>query len=196
MSYYQSPIPLHYKNAIFIDEYMHIHGKNEESTYNEDKKIFEVNDPIILHKNHKSYYLDEYHFHTPAEHIINPENKHQSPYEGEIHYVFVETELQTKPKNKSCIDICGCGDSKGKNIVVIGRTISENKKIKELNKIQVKLPNSYFEYDGTLTTEPYSSVRWVMGEIPICMSINKIIPKSKPARPLQKLDNRIILYSS
>jgi len=186
---YQSPISLDVCNSIDFYQHIHLDGINKGSQYNSEKKIFEVQDKIFLKVNGRKYQLDEYHFHNPSEHKINGMN-----YEAEIHYVFIELEHGKNTKNNNeCLDICNCCGH-DENILVIGRTICESEKIKDLTKIQVKIPDKYYEYDGSLTTGNYSPVRWIVGENHIHFNITEISKIAKTSRPLQNLDGRILLY--
>jgi carbonic anhydrase len=165
---------------------INIHGHNNGACYNHDKHIFEVNDNITLTIENKKYILVEYHFHVTAEHIIN--NK---LYESEIHYVFMEV---NKMKHH-CYNICEGNVPIGTDIVVIGKCIENDDIRKSLDKIQVKLPISYFMYDGSLTTGDFSPVRWIVDSNKIYMNIHEIKKVAKTARKIQPLDGRIILYN-
>jgi Eukaryotic-type carbonic anhydrase len=127
----------------------------------------------------------EYHFHIPAEHII--EGHHSL---SEIHYVFKKC---ADDDVSAAYDICSCAQET-KDILVIGRTIKDHNIVQDLAKVQIKTPSKYFEYDGTLTTGLYSPVRWIIGQNPIQFHVNDIVPVAKSSRPIQPFDNRIILY--
>lgn len=193
---YQSPICLSYKQNIKIDQCIEICGKNNGAKYNCETHNFEVCDKIILKINSKRYYLDEYHFHIPAEHVINGCRE-----ESEVHYVFIELEADERyskreTRHKHGRDVCGCPSSHSfdSNIMVIGRTIKCNNEYVDLSKLQVDVPCAYYEYDGTLTTPTYSPVRWIIGDDPICLNVKEICPIAKSARPIQDTDGRIILF--
>lgn len=209
---YQSPIPLSDNNVSFyIQESLVVHGQNAGAILNEEtNKNYEIrhNDNIILTANGIKYRLDEYHFHviTKSEHSVNGKK-----YDAELHYVFIEidnNEVQpSPPKPHKCSSICDGKGEIGKNYLVIARFIrfGKNKAVQNLNKLNVKLPKKFFEYDGTLTTVPpglppndYLPVRWVVGnDKPLTLSekdFNKL--NSKTSRPLQPLDGRLILQSS
>lgn len=217
--YYQSPIMLEPFDYIKIDQYITIRGINEDAHYNKDTHNFEVKSHVYMNLNLKTYKLDEYHFHIPAEHIVNGEK-----YEAEIHYVFIEhvddnhpeqnSELRRQFANKKIhSNICNCCEdadhniisqdyniiSQDKNIVVIGRTINNNcnplRSKKKLKNMPVKKPHTYYQYDGTLTTGTFNPVRWLIGSNPIFMDIEQIRCVAKPSRPIQELDGRIILFS-
>jgi len=192
---YQSPIILTEHDATSIRQCISVSGKNINATYNKDAKIFEVRDKIILRVNSRLYQLDEYHFHTPGEHNVN-----DKIYPSEIHYVFIEIESGKKHLSEShkCSNICGGFSSKNENVLAIGRLIKglcQPDITTDLSKVQVQLPNSYYEYDGSLTTGSFAPVRWIVGDQPIQLNINEIVPFSKDARPLQPIDGRIILYA-
>jgi len=197
-SYYQSPICLNDEDVIEIDKYLHLYGTNEGAVYDETPRIFIVNDIIILRVDEQTYRLIEYHFHLPSEHIINNSN-----FASEIHYVFVQHDKNKKYESHNCPDVCsGCSCDISGNVLVIGRVITniplEEDRRREhdsLAKLQPRIPNYYFEYDGTLTTGANYPVRWIVGRNPIQMKIGEITDFAKTARPIQPLDGRIVLYS-
>ena len=202
---YQSPIILDKSDYIKIRETIEIYGRNEDAVFNPVTKNYEVKRNIIVTLNHKKYRLDEYHFHNPSEHKVNG-----NTYRAEIHYVFVEIDSDMKEKNENKNEesptirehsnIC-CGSHEthykhpNKNIIVIGRIIVNNESHKDFTNLQVKAPHYYYQYDGTLTTGSYSPVRWIIGEAPVHYNLKQIETIAKPARPLQPLDGRIILFS-
>lgn len=190
--YYQSPICLNDSDVLEIDKYLHIYGTNTGAVYDETRHIFVVNDTIVLRMNNKMYRLIEYHFHLPCEHVINNNN-----FPSEIHYVFVEHETNTKYAIHNCPDVCcGCSNDISGNILVIGRVITDDEDSrKDHCLLQPRIPNHYFEYDGTLTTGNYAPVRWIVGRKPIQMKISTITDFAKTARSIQPLDGRIVLYS-
>ena len=193
MQYYQSPIELNRKNTIKIHQYFDIFGTNNGAVYDSSAKIFEVKDNIILNINNKNYKLEEYHFHIPSEHIVN-----NIIYPSELHYVFYELDDCNKEKKENktkCRDVCGCNNNHNEdNILVIGRLVCDSNICKSLEKLQVKIPKCYYEYDGTLTIGNYAAVRWIVGENPIYYSFEQIKPFAKSARPSQPEDGRIILF--
>ena len=189
---YQSPIALDCSDTIKVEQKLRIEGKNRCAVFNSEEKIFEVQDKIILTVNHKEYQLVEYHFHIQSEHKVNGKF-----YESEIHYVFIELNDQKKYNTHKCINICG-SDFKNElndNILVIGRVIKHTCEHTNLSKIDVRVPSSHYEYDGTLTTGDFSPVRWLVGDYSIKLNVKDIKCVAKTARPLQKLDGRIILLS-
>jgi carbonic anhydrase len=54
----------------------------------------------------------------------------------------------------------------------------------------------YFEYDGTLTTDSYSPVRWIIDDDVLKLNIKDIIRVAKTSRQLQNNDGRIILFKN
>ena len=199
-SCYQSPIVLDKADSIKIHQTLEIYGRNEDAVFNPVTKNYEVKRNIILTIKNKKYRLDEYHFHNPSEHKVNGHM-----YPAEIHYVFIETDNEIDNKNEESTEIrehsniCCCHFEKhykhpNKNILVIGRIIVNNEHHKDFTNLQVKAPHYYYQYDGTLTTGSYSPVRWIIGETPVHYNVKQIETVAKPARPLQPLDGRIILY--
>lgn len=189
---YQSPIELKKCDTIKLDQCIKIDGKNIHATYDSDHQVFEVTDKVILKIGSKKYQLDEYHFHIPGEHKVN-----DKIYPSEIHYVFIELPPGEKHRNKNhkCSNICGGDMPESGNILAVGRVIKNKHHSIDLEEMQVKLPSSYYEYDGTLTTGLYSPIRWILGDHPIHLKLKDIAPIAKTARPLQDFDGRIILYS-
>ena len=184
---YQSPISLEKNESIRINQLLDVYGKNNGAIYDPSSNIFVVQDTILLQLRSEKYKLLEYHFHVPGEHVID--NK---TYNSEVHYVFVNCESETYDPSY-CPDVCGCCNTTNSDILVIGRLISNTKKCNELDKLNVKIPCKYFEYDGTLTTGLYSPVRWIIGLHSIELSIKDITPVAKTARSLQSFDGRLKL---
>jgi carbonic anhydrase len=201
--FYQSPICLHHCSSIDIKKPICIKGKNYCAKYNCHKHVFEVTSRVIVKVNHNRYQLSEYHFHVPGEHVVN-----DRIYSAEVHYVFVQLDHCEKylPKKYVCHNICHCCETKehfenkchddNRNILVIARVINPTDKCSDLSNIQVEIPSCYYEYDGTLTTGNFAPVRWVVGDDPICFNICELRKIAKPARPIQPLDGRIILFSN
>lgn len=193
---YQSPIALQKYNYVTISQSIEIYGRNENANYNKDTKNFEVQRRIICTINNKKYLLVEYHFHTPSEHTINGKK-----YPAELHYVFVEcdenidTNTNENQINIEHVDVCGCKYSHNKNILVIARTILNAGGYRDIKNIPVKVPHYYYQYDGNLNSDKYSPVSWIVGETPIHFELNQLLTFSKPSRPLQQIDGRIILFS-
>lgn len=194
---YQSPIRLQTKNIIRIEQHITFDGHNSGAYYNKEKKIFEIEENIILKIGKKQYRMIEYHFHMPSEHIVE-----DTTFPSEIHYVFLEMDKHAAfvPYEESCCpDVCGCTFEHidpSSNILVIGRTILHSDRELELSTIQPKIPHHYFEYDGTLTTGNFSPVRWIVGENPIHINLKTISEVAKPVRPIQNFDGRIVLFHS
>jgi carbonic anhydrase len=189
MSAYQSPIKLNPDDTIKINQFIDIHGENYGATFNKTSKIYEINDKIILIIDDKKYKLVEYHFHINGEHNVNDQI-----YDSEVHYVFIELNELYNEYTYKCHDICG-GVTSEYNTLVIGRVICNKHERCDLTILNVKLPSVYYEYDGSLTTGTYAPVRWIIGKNSIQLNINDIKDVAKPARQLQSLDGRIILYS-
>lgn len=202
---YQSPIVLHHCCSLDIKKPIYIKGKNVCAKYNCEKHVFEVKSRVIIKVNSIRYQLSEYHFHVPGEHIVN-----DKLYSAEIHYVFVQLKNCERklPKHHICQNICHCCEINEKyekyekckcdddrNTLVIGRVINPTEKCRDLSNIQVEIPDCYYEYDGTLTTGNYAPVRWLVGDDPVCFNICEIKKFAKPARPIQPLDGRIVLFS-
>ena len=194
---YQSPIDLRTKDIIFyISQSIRLKGKNKGAKYIEENNIFELEDKIILRIDSKKYQLIEYHFHVEGEHLINGKG-----FPSEIHFVFYEVDENCECHSSSKfqpkhIDVCG-GEVTDEKILVIGRVIKNGHKHLKLDKLQVDVPSKYFEYDGSLTGSGDGStpVRWIVGDKHICLPLDKIKEVAKGSRPVQNLDNRLILSS-
>lgn len=82
------------------------------------------------------------------------------------------------------------------NILVIGQVIHDSDITKDLRTLQLKVPKKYFEYDGTLTTDAFSSVRWIIDDDILKLNIKDIVRVSKTSRQIQNNDGRIILFKN
>jgi carbonic anhydrase len=198
-SSYQSPIALDHENQIKIHKKIHIMGVNRGAEFNNVTKNFEVKDDVYIIVANRHYRLEEYHFHVTSEHKVNG-----NFYPAEIHYVFIQIDDngQQKRPRTSCHNLCCLSMSENtstnniqEDIVVISRVILDVQEYKNLDILQVKVPHFYYEYDGTLTTGNYAPVRWIVGETPIHFDIRQLERVAKPAKPLQDLDGRIVIYS-
>lgn len=189
---YQSPINLETRGSLPVKQKMSVTGLNRGAIYNSISQIFELQDKIILKIGSRLYHLVEYHFHVAGEHTIC--GKH---FPSEIHYVFFE--MQNDRDFKSCNGQCVCDQNIDETILVIGRVIKNETESVDLTTLQVKLPATYFEYDGTLTgqnvPDMYTPVRWFVGKNSIKLPLEEIIKQTKTSKPISPLDNRIILFS-
>ena len=188
---YQSPIHLQKIDSIKIEQSVHCQGTNQYAEYDAEDKVYRVTNNILLKIGKKHYKLHEYHFHVPCEHIID-----NRKFPSEIHYVFMEIDGCEK-ESPLCDygDFCGCNHRYPNNVLVIARLINDIDDCADLSKLQVKIPSCYYEYDGTLTTEPYSPAKWIIGKTSIYFNTKQLILVAKPSRPLQELNGRLVLYS-
>lgn len=204
--YYQSPIDLKTDDISFkIYQKIITSGINKhailetDKTYNPDPKH-----PVYLTIDERKFQLQEYHFHTQkSEHAINGKKK-----DAELHYVFTEITDNNDQKHCKCNHhICDGQIDPNTNYVVIARLIrfkcNELCCDTDLDNLQVELPKTYFECDGTLTANAtpdipnnYAPVRFIVGDrsIKMCAS-NFDNSNSKTSRSLQDLNNRIILHN-
>ena len=206
---YQSPINLDYKDISFdISQCLKVKGKNKFAELNHEKHIFEVKDKVILKIENERYQLVEYHFHlfpgtggcTGSEHTLKSKR-----FDSEVHFVFTKLGKDVKhiKCNHNLFDVCsGKSPSDAGDLLVIGRFIKFGDKtiINDLHKLQVKLPEKYFEYDGALTApledNNFSSVRWLVGTKPVELKKEQLSKdNAKTTRCIQPLDGRIILFS-
>jgi len=83
------------------------------------------------------------------------------------------------------------------NYLVIGWQINNINKEKQLDALKIKVPESYYEYDGGLTGEKQIDipVRWILSDESLRFSVGQLQSISKTARVIQDLNNRIIIYS-
>ena len=44
--------------------------------------------------------------------------------------------------------------------------------------LKVEIPGKYFEYDGRLTTPPFSEIRWIIGEEILYMNLKTLNKKN------------------
>jgi carbonic anhydrase len=185
---YQSPINLNRNETNkCINQSINIKGINKGAIYDKNDKVYYVQDEIILEMSDVKYKLIEYHFHIPAEHVIN-----YDIYPAEIHYVFGK--LGYPCKFNICSDEINHIDNK--NIIVIGKVINDGCRHIDLTTLQVKPPFKYYEYDGTLTTGSYSPVRWIIDEMNVYFKIEDLIDIAKSSRKIQPNDNRIIINAT
>lgn len=187
---YQSPISLCQKHSLNLhDDVVHkICGRNCGSTYDEEHKIYIVNDDIFLKFDNCKYKLYEYHFHLHGEHKIDGKI-----YPGEIHYVFFK--VNSKNKISSIIDICGSSNTNmPEDILAIGYGLKNKYNEINLSKMKIYTPKTYYLYDGSLTTPDYGPVKWVVSDCPLRINIEQLKNGSKSARSLQNKNNRIILF--
>jgi carbonic anhydrase len=201
---YQSPIVLHHCCSIDIEKPISIKGENIGSQFDTEKHIFKVQNTILLRANGRKYRLEEYHFHVPCEHIVD-----NTIYPAEIHYVFHEMgqnllqdvlEYRTETSKPSAsVSACPCCEEHDdRNILVVGRCITSVRSgdAVDISRFPVQIPSSYYEYDGSLTTGNFTPVRWIVGDDPLRIDIEQLLPIAKPARPVQDGQGRILLYST
>ena len=85
---YQSPIYIDKCTTLFLHQPIYEEGENNGAIFDASSRIFVIQDPVYITIGEERYRWIEYHFHIPAEHII--EGHHSL---SEIHYVF-----------KKCVD--------------------------------------------------------------------------------------------
>ncbi|MBK1991638.1 carbonic anhydrase family protein, partial [Campylobacter sp. 2018MI35] len=134
--------------------------------------------------------LKEFHFHTPSENAIN-----NIKYPLELHFVHKNSLNQ--------ILVIGVLFKEGRENLTLKQILKNIKEIKKNQKLDLKtlLPKnkSYFNFEGSLTTKPYTEgVEWIVMEYPLELSKAQVLEFQKllknNARALQTLNNRIIKY--
>ena len=185
---YRSPIILESEEALEIKQKIRTRGKNTGAQFISEDQIFLVRDKVKLKVNGTHYDLVEYHFHVSGEHEIDGK-----VYPSEIHYVFEDkSKLDPMKPRSGKIDVCGgnipddCGD-----LLVISQGIKPGKKIPDVTKLQVIVPEEYYMYDGS-SPDP---VKWLIDRDQLKADIEHLKPIAKTARPFQPLNGRIILIS-
>lgn len=179
---YQSPILLDrllpdilysQSNNDFFEDDLEILSQFKEI----DNKFIVTNDVYLLRAGLK-YKLTEYHFHQPAEHVIN-----RNRYSLEMHCVL-------KTQN---------------SILVIAYLIKVHhftspilKKIIQNQPFRLPALIQYFTYTGSLTTPPFNiNVNWIVSDNILNITeddFSTIITIAKTARPLQNHHGRNISY--
>lgn len=189
---YRAPIVIQDDDVIKVKQCITSHGKNRGATFDPVTKTFEINDNIVLKIDSKLYRLQEYHFHIPSDDIINCKR-----YPAEIHYTFIEIENDEKPckKNRKRRDVCEPPSSLS-NLVVIGRLLKNDpcRTGVDYARIQVEVPHTYFEYDGSLPSGTFGPARWIVGDRPLYVNVAELVPIARGIRQIQNRDGRIVLY--
>ena len=196
---YQSPIALSFDDIIPLTKHcLDKRGKNRGAEYIPETHLFEVKDNIFLYIHDKKYRLMEYHFHAPGEHTINGVS-----YKAELHYVFYE--VNDNDTIRDLFNVCNGENPNNDNIVIVSRVITNNNDDNTvLERIQLKLPMIYFEYDGVIVksgdnvdneTDLTVPIRWIVGKCPIQLYIKEVESVAKDSHPIQPLDNRIVLFT-
>ncbi|EIJ4041858.1 carbonic anhydrase family protein [Campylobacter sp. US18a] len=152
-------------------------------------KIYTSNSNKVFFNN-LEFTLKEFHFHTPSENTIN-----NIKYPLELHFVHKNSSNQ--------ILVIGVLFKEGKENLTLKQILNNVKEIEKNQNLDLKtlLPKnkSYFNFEGSLTTKPYTEgVEWIVMEHPLELSKAQILEFQKllnnNARALQALNNRIIKY--
>ncbi|HEC1890328.1 TPA: carbonic anhydrase family protein [Campylobacter jejuni] len=152
-------------------------------------KIYTSNSNKVFFDN-LEFTLKEFHFHTPSENTIN-----NIKYPLELHFVHKNSSNQ--------ILVIGVLFKEGKENLTLKQILNNVKEIEKNQNLDLKtlLPKnkSYFNFEGSLTTKPYTEgVEWIVMEHPLELSKAQILEFQKllnnNARALQALNNRIIKY--
>ena len=145
----------------------------------------------------KKYILKQYHFHTPAEHLVDG-----ITYPLEMHLVH------TYEKDPSQYLVIGILFKQGKKSPTIQSTIDAIEFEEVGTKVDTKLPNlrklfrkddGFYIYKGSLTTPPYSeTVRWLVLDRVLQASSEQLKTLNKlegnNARHIQSLKSRKIVH--
>lgn len=111
-----------------------------------------------------TYHLDQFHFHTPSEHLINGE-----PFAAEVH--LVHTGLNNKAGSPEYLVVGILYEEAGEDSVLNAILSSIPKKEHTASEplqtsVSTLLPpelHHYYHYQGSLTTPPFTeSVNWIV----------------------------------
>lgn len=185
VSTYSSPIPL-CCDRVSAQQDLSIIGQNKGAWYNTELKRYEARNRIIATLEKKWYQLHEYHFHLPGEHEICGQK-----YGAELHYTFIELQEGERRFRVPA----GENAPEDRNLLVIARVIQGGGQVEDLSLLQPFPPRSFYQYNATKTTANYNPVRWLVGSEPLRMKLSELSLVALPARPLQKVNDRIVLYS-
>lgn len=93
---------------------------------------------------------------------------------------------------------CCCGGliPADRNIMGLGFPVKSGCLFKDLEHLQVPLPDNFYEYDGTKHIPNFNPVRWVVSPCPVKFNLKQLEEIAIPARPLQQLNGRIVLFAN
>lgn len=176
---YQSPIEL-YKSSAY-KSHSTLKCVSKEITYHYSDLNFNVTNPITFENNDSTYELQQFHFHSPSEHVIEDVR-----YDAELHFVF---------QNETDITVLA---------FMVKLSDSTSKLMKRLMKNKpIKLPKickSHYSYPGSLTTPDPSyniNVNWLIFEERIHVEDLEFIHNhAKGSRMLHDRNGRIVVYTS
>lgn len=148
------------------------------------------------------YKLTQFHFHSPAEHMVNGKQ-----YPLEVH--FVHTSTDTSHPGTAVIGVfLDQGRYSNAELSKIWKNLPSKMDINQVTKVagvdanpNGLLPpwHDYFRYEGSLTTPPCTEgVHWVLYTTPVSASISQLQQvrrwvKESNNRPLQAINGRHII---
>ncbi|TVX92303.1 carbonic anhydrase family protein [Paenibacillus agilis] len=176
-------------------------------------EIFEnVSEPPSLGKvtvNHVDYYLEQFHFHSNAEHHLKFSHQPAVEYPLEIHFVHKEAPDPSNPnKVRGTVVVAvfiEAGSASGElatifdNLPTVPHTTYTLNDVINLNYL---IPEgTFYQYKGSLTTPDYcEGVQWYVFEEPITLTaahiqnLKAIYPNND--RAIQDRNNRVIYRGS
>lgn len=149
----------------------------------------------------EKYMLVQFHFHSPSEHQINDQ---AAPME--LHLVHSRIPQNSEASTSNQLAVLGVMLEQGVANPLITEVWKNIPKIGATQKVSTTLINamnllpasqSYFSYDGSLTTPPCSEgVKWKLFTQPLTVSPAQIATFTKlypnDARPVQPLNERMV----
>ncbi|MES2615880.1 MAG: carbonic anhydrase family protein, partial [Bdellovibrionota bacterium] len=168
-------------------------GLNISNSGYDIRLLYKNGSKIILKK--KEYELLNFHFHTPAEHIVHGKKSNIEAHfvhrDKEGNLVVVALMINKGKMNYALHDIFNHIPQQAGSVNFI-----EDKKINPLDFFPKG--GGYYAYTGSLTTPPCSeNVKWIIWHDPIEASLDQIMKLTRVyrmnARPTQPLNGRKIL---
>ncbi|MCR8843698.1 carbonic anhydrase family protein [Paenibacillus sp. SC116] len=140
------------------------------------------NDPLSGGKvtvNHVDYFLEQFHFHSNAEHHLKVQNLTAIEYPLEIHFVHKEAKDPTNPNKVRGVVVVAvfikAGQSSGElaeifnNLPTVPHT---SYLLDDVINLNLLIPSgAYYHYNGSLTTPDYcEGVNWYVFKNPITLT--------------------------
>lgn len=183
---YGNPIQLSLEGTIEAHRSVSVTGRNKGVKYNPMTRLFEIQNPIVLTIEGDRYQFYEYHFHVSGDHTFEGKR-----YPAELHYSLVKLNDDEKYLRVPNSSIPG-----NRNIMGIAVPVEQGGEVCDLEKLNIQVPSSFFEYNGIKMIPSYNPVLWLVGDVPIELDLEQVAAFSLPPYPtLQPVNSRIILFS-